>query len=67
MRTLWCAVALVALFGFARGTYAPDGKLRRKNRWRIPAAWLVVLERGRVARWQVFADNKPMVDLMARG
>jgi ketosteroid isomerase-like protein len=57
---------VVALFGFAGGTCAPDGKPALENRWRIPAAWHVTVESGLVARWQVFADNKPMHELLAR-
>jgi ketosteroid isomerase-like protein len=40
---------MVALFGKARGTYAVDGKLSRKNSWEIPAAWRAVVRNSVVA------------------
>jgi ketosteroid isomerase-like protein len=57
---------LVVLLGTAAGTYAPDGVLRTENRFRIHAAWRALVRGGSVARWQVFADNKPVYDLMQR-
>jgi hypothetical protein len=35
--------------------------------WRIPAAWKAVIHDGLVAEWQVFADNKPVYEILARG
>jgi ketosteroid isomerase-like protein len=32
--------------------------------WRTPAAWKAVVRDGRVAEWQVFADNKPVYDIL---
>jgi ketosteroid isomerase-like protein len=57
---------LVAVFGAAGGTIAADGVLRPENRWRIPAAWLAIVERGLVKQWRVYADTKPVYDIMAR-
>jgi ketosteroid isomerase-like protein len=34
--------------------------------WRIPAAWKAVVREGKVAEWRVFADNKPVYDILAR-
>lgn len=34
--------------------------------WRIPAAWRAVIRDGRLAEWQVFADNKPVYEILAR-
>jgi ketosteroid isomerase-like protein len=34
--------------------------------WRTPAAWKAVFRDGRVAEWQVFADNKPVYEILAR-
>jgi ketosteroid isomerase-like protein len=55
---------LVVLLGTAEGTYAPDGALRGENRFRVHAAWRADVRGGNVARWQVFADNKPIYDLV---
>jgi ketosteroid isomerase-like protein len=56
--------AAVAVFGTARGTFAPEGKLEKKNFWEIPAAWMAVVREGRVAEWRVYADNQPVRKLM---
>jgi ketosteroid isomerase-like protein len=34
--------------------------------WRTPAAWRATIRDGRVSEWQVFADNKPVYELLAR-
>jgi ketosteroid isomerase-like protein len=34
--------------------------------WRTPAAWKVVIRDGKVAEWQVFADNKPVYEILGR-
>jgi len=49
----------VALFGAAGGAIAG-------NHWRTPAAWLAVVENGLVKEWRVYADNKPVYDIMAK-
>lgn len=56
--------AVVAVFGTARGTFAPEGKVEKKNSWEIPAAWMAVVREGRVAQWRVYADNQPVRKLM---
>jgi ketosteroid isomerase-like protein len=50
---------LVLAAGAAGGTI--DGE-----RWSIPAAWKVVIRGGQVAEWRVFADNKPVYEILAR-
>lgn len=56
----------VAVFGSAGGTIAANGKLPPENKWRIEAAWLAVVENQLVKEWRVYADNKPVYDIMAR-
>ncbi|PYS55422.1 MAG: hypothetical protein DMG13_04185 [Acidobacteria bacterium] len=56
----------VAVFGAAGGTIAANGQLPPENKWRISAAWLAVVEKGLVKEWRVYADNKPVYDIMAR-
>jgi len=56
----------VAVFGEAGGTVAANGELLPENRWRIPAAWRAVVENGLVREWRVYADNKPVYDILAR-
>ncbi len=58
--------ATVALFGWAGGTWAVDGRLHDENRWSVPAAWLAVVGDGLVAEWRVYADLKPLYDILER-
>jgi hypothetical protein len=55
---------LVAVFGAAGGTIAKNGELPPENKWRITAAWLAVVENGLVKEWRVYADNKPVYEIM---
>jgi ketosteroid isomerase-like protein len=56
----------VAVFGSAGGTIAANGKLPPENKWRTPAAWLAVVQDGLLKEWRVYADNKPVYDIMAK-
>jgi ketosteroid isomerase-like protein len=56
----------VAVFGAAGGTIAANGQLPPENKWRITGAWLAVVENGQLKEWRVYADNKPVYDIMAR-
>jgi ketosteroid isomerase-like protein len=57
---------LVAVFGAAGGTIAADGKLPPENKWRTSAAWRAIVDGGLVKQWRVYADNKPVYDIIAR-
>jgi ketosteroid isomerase-like protein len=57
---------LVAVFGAAGGTVAANDTLPTENKWRASAAWLAKVENGRVKEWRVYADNKPVYDILAR-
>jgi ketosteroid isomerase-like protein len=50
---------IVAVFGAAGGTI-------NANKWRIPAAWMAVVQDGLVKEWRVYADNKPVYDILAK-
>ncbi len=63
---VFCERDHVAIFGAAGGTLAAAGVLRPENSWRVTAAWLARIEGRLIARWQVFADNKPVYDILAR-
>ena len=56
----------VALLGIAQGTYTTDGVLNPENRWSTPAAWRALIRGSSVAEWQVFADNEPIRQIVAR-
>ncbi len=57
---------MVAVFGSAGGTIAANAKLPPENKWRTAAAWLAVVENQMVKEWRVYADNKPVYDIVAR-
>jgi len=52
-----------AMFGFAAGSF--KGNADRK--WRLPAAWKVVVRDGSIALWQVVADTKLPFESMSGG
>lgn len=56
----------VAMFGSARGTFSEGGALLAENRWEIPAAWLARIDGSLVESWHVYADNKPVYEIMER-
>jgi hypothetical protein len=51
---------LVLACGSAAATHAPSGAA-----WCIPAAWRARVIGGRVAVWQVYADNKPVYEILS--
>jgi ketosteroid isomerase-like protein len=51
--------SLVLAVGEAGGTI--DGVA-----WQTPAAWKSVIREDKVAEWRVFADNKPVYEILAR-
>ena len=55
---------LVALFGRAFGTFS-GATDPREAWWSIPAAWRVKVVGGRVVELQVYADNKPVYDILS--
>jgi ketosteroid isomerase-like protein len=56
----------VAVFGSARGTISVNGQLLPENKWQTPAAWRVVIHDGLVQEFRVYADNKPVYDILAK-
>src|SRR5262249_48080345 len=34
--------------------------------WRIPSAWKAVVSDGRIREWRVFADNKPVYEILTK-
>ena len=57
---------VVAVFGSAGGTIAAKGRLKPENRWRIPAAWMATIRTGQLVEWRVYADNKPVYEILDR-
>jgi len=56
----------VVVTGRAAGTVAASGTLPPGNRWEIPLAVRADVREGKVARWQVFADNEPVRAILNR-
>ena len=56
----------VAIFGSAQGTFSKDGQLAKENFWKTPAAWRAVVKDGKIAFWQVYADNEPIRAIMRK-
>ncbi len=48
--------SVVAVFGYAAGTYNGKRGLVADNRIAMPAAWRALIENGKVKLWQVYAD-----------
>ncbi|MGZ4877088.1 MAG: nuclear transport factor 2 family protein [Candidatus Angelobacter sp.] len=57
----------VAVFGSAQGTFARQGQLRKEDFWTTPAAWRAVVKNGKIAIWQVYADNEPIRAIIRKG
>jgi ketosteroid isomerase-like protein len=59
---------IVAVFGSAQGTFSnsKDGKLDKQNFWKTPGAWRAVVKEGKIAVWQVYADNEPIRAIMRK-
>lgn len=50
--------SMIALFGFASGTYHGIQTDDNRNHWRLPAAWKVIVENRQIKLWQVYCDSK---------
>jgi uncharacterized protein (TIGR02246 family) len=56
----------VAIFGAAQGTLTADGEIKKENFWKTQAAWRGVVRDGKIAVWQVYADNEPARAVMRK-
>jgi len=56
----------VAMFGTAQGTFSQNGQILKENYWTTPAAWRAQVKNGKIALWQVFADNEPIRAIMRK-
>jgi len=57
----------VAMFGMAQGIFSKDGQIKKENFWKTHASWRAVVQNGKIALWQVYADNEPIREIMRRG
>jgi len=56
--------SLVLAFGFASGTFKNLRDENNSNYWRLPAAWKILIEDGKIKLWQVCADTKIPFDII---
>jgi len=56
----------VAMFGSAQGTFSQDGQSRKENFWSTKAAWRALIKNGKIALWQIYADNEPIRAVMRK-
>jgi uncharacterized protein (TIGR02246 family) len=54
----------IVLVGVACGSYWSNGEKRPNSSWRTPVALRAVERDGRIAEWQVYADNEPIREQM---
>jgi ketosteroid isomerase-like protein len=59
IETMASAESLVLMTGIASATHRPSG-----ISWRITAAWRALMAEHLIAEWQVYADNKPVYDIL---
>lgn len=45
---------------------AASATAQKKHHWRIPAAWRAQVRGDLINLWQVYADNKPVYELLGR-
>jgi ketosteroid isomerase-like protein len=64
IESLAVAAEVVLAAGSASATAAAGTPTAQ--RWRIPAAWRAEVRGGLLVLWQVYADNKPVFELLAR-
>lgn len=57
---------MVAVFGTARGTLAAGGRILAENKFEIPASWTATVEKGKISKWRVYADNQPVRKLIEK-
>jgi len=55
---------LISMFGYTSGTYRNIINKENSNYWRIPAAWRVLVKDNQIKRWQVYADNIILMDIL---
>jgi ketosteroid isomerase-like protein len=54
------------LCGYTQGTLRREGSPAHGSEITLQAAWRGLVAMDKIALWQVYADNKPVYDLLAR-
>lgn len=55
---------LICIIGYASGTYKGLMDEENSNYWRIPAVWTAFISNNHVEKWQVYADNIIVMDII---
>ncbi len=63
---LMVAGDVVLMSGWASARLAAQSSSSQVRSWRIPAAWRARVRGRLLSEWQVYADNKPVYDLLSR-
>jgi ketosteroid isomerase-like protein len=56
--------SVVAMFGWASGSFAGKTGSSARSGWRIPAAWKAIIRGQEVCKWSVYCDVEPMLRSM---
>jgi hypothetical protein len=56
----------IVLLGWSSGTIIQNGNLEPQNHWRVPCAWRVFIDSGKVAVWQLYANQCPLHEIYDR-
>jgi uncharacterized protein (TIGR02246 family) len=56
----------VVLLGWSSGTIIHEGELKPENSWRVPCAWRVLVDSGKVAVWQLYANQCALHEIYDR-
>jgi ketosteroid isomerase-like protein len=62
----WIRVEHVMVEGVTLLAAGEAGGTIDGEKWRTPAVWKVVIRDGSVAEWRVFADNKPVYEILGK-
>ncbi len=58
--------SLLCILGYASGTYKNIKDEKNRYHWRIPAAWSAIVDDNKIKKWQVYADNSVVIDIINR-
>ena len=56
--------SLFCILGNASGTFKNLKNSDNSNYWKIPAAWTAIIEDNHLKKWQIYADNLIVMDIV---
>jgi ketosteroid isomerase-like protein len=57
---------VIALLGYASGSFNGNKEDDPDCCWKLPAAWKAVIEEGKIKLWQVYADTKIPFEIISK-